>query len=57
MHKHIEYTVPMIETGIQNNAYTVSQCPFGNSTTVGEKKSLLNLVWCHTNLSIVTCFM
>lgn len=56
IYKHIEYAVPVSETGVQDNAYTISQCPFGNSTATGGK-SLLNLVWYYTNLSIVACFM
>lgn len=28
----------VIEAGIQDNAHTVSQCPFGNSDTTGGKK-------------------
>ena len=38
IYKHIEYAVPVIDAGIQDNVYTVSQCPFGNSDTMGVKK-------------------
>lgn len=30
----------MIETGIQDNAYIISQCPLGDSATVGEHITL-----------------
>lgn len=37
-YKHIVYAVLVIEADIQDNAYTVSQFPFGNSDTMRVKK-------------------
>lgn len=56
-YKHIVYAVLVIEADIQDNAYTVSQFPFGNSDTMRVKKITVTLFWYYTNLNIVACFM